>query len=413
MSDEPTILVQPAPSSEVVLEVIAGPHAGLKLNIQRPDSFLVGRGDQADLRLGDDLHFSRHHFLLKANPPECLLLDLGGKNGTFVNQERVHEKFLRDGDEISGGLTRIRVSISGGLASTGPHVDAVAPKSSAISIGQTFGSYDVLQELGRGSMGVVYQAQHRRTGREVALKVLSPKDDAAQESLQLFLREASVLSQLNHPLIVRFHEFGLVSPTLFLAMEYVPTVSLNDLMATEHDKGQFHLACGLTCQLLEALAHAHERGLIHRDIKPTNLLVSRSNRRLALKLADFGLAKNYWNSGCSGVTEEGTTRGTLVYMAPEQVIHCRDARPSCDIYSAAATLYWMLSARAPVMAETPGQTIKAVLETSPPSLSKLRPDLPGELVKLVHRGLAKEPQNRFASAQEFRHALQPYTRKRS
>ena len=395
-----------------MLDVIAGPHAGLQFSIDRPDSFLVGRGDQADLRLLDDPHFSRHHFLLKASPPECVLIDLGSRNATFVNGKRVQEVPLSDGDEISGGVTRIRFSIAG--TGTPAVNDAPEPVSSHAGrpASDTIGSYELLRELGHGSMGVVYQARHRRTGREAALKVMVPRMQTAHDALQLFLREASILSQLNHPRIVRFHEFGLTGPTLFLAMEYIATVPLSDLMDSERAKGQMHVACGLSCQLLEALVHAHERGLVHRDIKPANVLVSQANRRVFLKLADFGLAKNYWNSGCSGVTEEGVTRGTLAYMAPEQIINCRDARPACDIYSTAATLFWMLTGRVPFPADTPGQTMKAILEAAPPRLSTLRPDLPAELESIVLRGLEKEPQNRFASAGEFRTALQPYSRKR-
>lgn len=396
-----------------MLEVIAGPHTGMEFKIDRPDSFLVGRGEQANLRLTDDPHFSRHHFLLKTNPPECLLLDLGSRNATFVNGERVKESPLRDGDEISGGATRIRFSIAWAGLKPPAIVPAPVQKNGELLAADSFGSYEVLHELGRGSMGVVYQARHRRTGGLAALKVMVPHGQTGHDALQLFLREASILSQLNHQRIVRFHEFGLAGQTLFLAMEYVVAVSLSDLMAAERAKGQSHVACGLICQLLEALSHAHEHGLVHRDIKPANLLVTRENRRVSLKLADFGLAKNYWNSGCSGVTEDGVTRGTLAYMAPEQVAHCRDARPSCDIYSAAATLFWMLAGMAPFRARTAGQMMKAILESAPPCLSSLRSDLPADLVGIVMRGLEKAPEHRFASALEFRAALQPHTRKRS
>ncbi|MFO1042797.1 MAG: FHA domain-containing serine/threonine-protein kinase [Planctomycetaceae bacterium] len=412
MSRDPessTVLTSHSPQSKVMLDVIAGPHAGLQFSIDRPDSFLVGRGDQADLRLVDDPHFSRHHFLIKASPPECVLIDLGSRNATFVNGKRVQEVPLHDGDEISGGVTRIRVSISA-LATD----DAPEPilRNEDLATPETVGSYELLRELGHGSMGVVYLARHRRTGREAALKVMSQHRESSHDALQLFLREASILSQLNHPRIVRFHEFGLTGPTLFLAMEYVSTVSLDDLMGAERSKRQMYVACGLCCQLLEALVHAHERGLVHRDIKPANVLVTQENRRVSLKLADFGLAKNYWNSGCSGVTDEGVTRGTLAYMAPEQVVNCRDTRPACDIYSTAATLYWMLTGNIPFPAKTPGQMMKAILESAPPRLSTIRPDLPGELESIVLRGLEKDPKNRFASAGEFRIALQRYSRKR-
>ncbi len=403
-------LVMSADQAHVCLDVFEGPHQGERYVIDRPDAVLVGRATEAELCLERDPHFSRNHFRLTANPPDCVLLDLGSLNGTFVNDERVQEVLLKNGDIISGGDTQIRVTTF--VPSTGESIAVARPARTAdlpeLKMGERLGSYEILRELGRGTMGIVYLSRHARTGRETAVKVLPAGPQQTPQSLQLFLREASVLSQLDHPRIVRFYEFGLVEHRLFLAMEYVPVVSLDELTESERARGAVHVICGLFGQLLDALAHAHLHGLVHRDIKPGNLLVARHGKRVALKLADFGLAKNYWNAGCSGVTGMGALRGTLPYMAPEQILRCRDARPACDIYSAGATLYWMLSGVAPFTETTAGQTVKAVLETMPPGLATLRPALPTELVRLVERAMAKDPADRFASAQEFRVALEPF-----
>jgi serine/threonine protein kinase len=137
------------------------------------------------------------------------------------------------------------------------------------------------------------------------MKVIIPENKAAPESLQLFAREASVLSQLHHPGIVQFQEFGLVSGRFFLAMEYVRTVSIQQILQSRTPEQQIRVCCQIICQVLKALVHAHAKSLVHRDIKPANILVSRSSQNLRAKLADFGLAKNYEHAGFSGITQQG------------------------------------------------------------------------------------------------------------
>jgi hypothetical protein len=207
----------------VALEVVSGPHQGAHFEFDRYDTFLVGRGSWSHLCLQDDLHFSRHHFRIEIRPPDCYLVDLGSRNGTFVNGNRVNATFLQDGDVISGGKTEIRVSVrstQSRLPVDAPTVLAAfkstitSDRTSATLSEKKFTSireipgYELQEEIGCGSMGVVFRAIHSATAKPVAIKVISPRQSASEAAMQLFVREASLLGRLNHPHIVQCLDFG-------------------------------------------------------------------------------------------------------------------------------------------------------------------------------------------------------------
>ncbi len=418
----------------VRLEVTDGPHQGLKIEFDRHDTFLVGRSRDAHLRLNNDPHFSRNHFRMEINPPDCYLIDLDSQNGTFVNGLKVQNAFLKDGDLISGGKTKIRFAAlhpthRESLEASTLAVPAVpelrlqpnahSPVSHSASPApappvpiQSVPGYEVLWELGRGGMGVVYRAIRKATGSNVALKVIVPAHSVTSEALQLFLREASILSQLDHPRIVRFQEMGFAAGQLYYAMDFVETVSPQEVWADRSSASRTRTACGILCQILDALAYAHAQSLVHRDVKPANILLTLAGRKLRSKLADFGIAKNYVNAGFSELTQEGEARGSLAFMPPEQIINSRDARPSCDIYSAGATLYQYLSGELPFDFSSRRSKFKIVLEEEPVPLSNHLPDLSRDLEAIVHRALAKNPSDRFPSAQAMRKALLPFARRK-
>jgi pSer/pThr/pTyr-binding forkhead associated (FHA) protein len=255
----------------VTLDVTAGPHRGGRFEFDRHDTFVVGRESRSHLCLRDDLHFSRHHLRIEVRPPQCLLIDLGSRNGTFVNGTKIREVFLEDGDIISGGNTKIRVSIKGTRRSRhdadvstiiGPQAppDTLPPSTKClIGDGATpeFPGYEFLEELGRGTMGVVYRARQRAKGRTVAIKAIVPRPMESDEPVQLFTREASVLRQLKHRHIVRCHEFCFSGGQFFLVMEWVPTVPLESVLDGKSESSRIRIACAIACQILEALEYAH------------------------------------------------------------------------------------------------------------------------------------------------------------
>jgi serine/threonine-protein kinase len=410
------------PRAAVALEVVAGPHRGQRFQIGRHETFLVGRAPDVNLQLIDDAHFSRHHFLLEVNPPRCYLRDLGSSNGTFVNGERVRERFLRDGDVISGGKTRIRVSLPGHAppptltrsAVPAPSLAGAwrteAAAGSGVPVGgavQPVPGYHVERLLGQGGMGAVYLARRAVTGEPCALKVILPESAADERAMKRFLREVSVLSQLRHPRIVRFQEMGIHHGQFFFAMEYVPAVNLRDELTGLAEHRRVPLVSALACQVLEGLDYAHAQGFVHRDIKPANVLVARAGG-LSAKLADFGLAKNFENAGFSGMTHEGQVLGTVPFMAPEQVAQARSARPAVDLYSVGATLYHLLSGRYPHDFGQHKDPLAVILQEAPAPLRRHCPSAPEGLAAVIHRALARDPACRFPSASAMREALLPY-----
>lgn len=415
----------------VTFEVTRGPHAGLKREFDRHESFLIGRSAEAQLCLSQDGHFSRNHLRIEVTPPHCYLVDLGSNNGTMVNGRKVLETSLADGDVIAGGRTEIRVSVTrrelpaddhegtidfAPVAATratalpGPPAVAAIADAGPPSVLQ-IARYELLAELGRGSMGIVYRARQRSTGEQVALKVILPTHVTSRERLQLFVREASILSRLSHPYIIRFLEMGTTGDQFFVVTEYIDAVLLQQVLKNEPRPSQIRICCGIACRILDALKYAHAQSLVHRDIKPANILLTRHGKKLRAKLADFGLAKNYEDAGFSGMTTDSETRGSPAYMSPEQIVSSRYAKPSCDLYSLGVTLYQYITGRLPFHADTGRKALRAILEDPPIPIRDVCPEVPEGLALAIERALAKDPALRYASAAEMYEALYPYSQR--
>ncbi|MCW8141818.1 MAG: serine/threonine protein kinase, partial [Planctomycetota bacterium] len=252
---------------------------------------------------------------------------------------------------------------------------------------ERIGGYRVLRELGRGGMGVVYLAESLALRRQVALKVLTPGGDV--EAVERFQLEARAVARLRHPHVVGVHEVGRDGPRWFLAMDLVDGESLRARVQRDGP-----LAPEDAARLLEpiarALHHAHGAGLLHRDVKPHNVLVARDGTPL---LADFGLAKDV---GADGVTVTGEVMGTPAYMAPEQATadHARVDRRA-DVYALGATLYEALTGRPPFVGGSAINVLRQVVEDPPVPPSRLRPGLPRDLETICLTCLEKAPGARY------------------
>jgi eukaryotic-like serine/threonine-protein kinase len=263
-------------------------------------------------------------------------------------------------------------------------------------IGHTLGPYQVLEELGRGGMAIVYKAFQPSLGRYVALKVLPEYFQHDPEFIARFQREARAAAQLNHPNIVTIYDVGEQAGVHYIAMEYLDGGSLRDRLA----RGPLSVdqAQQIVEQVGSALDYAHTRGLIHRDVKPANILFTADNRP---KITDFGIARA---SDGTRLTRTGVLMGTPEYMSPEQaqggLVDCRS-----DLYALGVMLYEMLTGRVPFQADTPHATLYAIIYQPPPPPRQIRPDLPLVAETVLLKGLAKHPDDRYQSGVELAIAL--------
>jgi YVTN family beta-propeller protein len=268
------------------------------------------------------------------------------------------------------------------------------PVAANTRLGTDFAGYAVEALIGRGGMSVVYRAEHVRLKRKVALKVLAPELAEDERFRERFLRESELAASLDHPNIVPVYDAGEVEALLFIAMRYVEGTDLKALLRRD---GPLEAGRGLTlaAHVAEALDAAHERGLVHRDVKPSNVLVAAQGGKEHCYLADFGLTKSASDPG--GVAGSGHMVGTIDYVAPEQIQGAVvDGR--ADVYSLACLLYECLTGEVPFKRSNEIAVIYAHLEEPPPRASDRRADLPPELDEVFAKGLAKLPAERYESA---------------
>jgi len=254
------------------------------------------------------------------------------------------------------------------------------------------GRYRILRKLGSGGMANVYLAEDEDLGRRVAIKILNERYASDESFTERFRREAKSAAALSHPNIVSVYDRGDAEGRPYIAMEVIEGRSLKELIIAA---GPLPIARALDYakQILHALRFAHRNGIIHRDIKPHNILLGAEDR---LKVADFGIAR----AGASQMTEVGSIMGTAQYLSPEQARGAPVAAGS-DLYSVGIVLYEMLTGKTPFNGDTPIEIAMKHLNEAPRPPSDLRPEIPPELDQIVLRALAKEPHDRYQAAEEF------------
>ncbi|GAB6186148.1 hypothetical protein JCM17478_16500 [Thermopirellula anaerolimosa] len=313
------------------------------------------------------------------------------------------------GSALNGGSARHRLDDQptvitggdqpalGGTADLG--VEIVAPK---LTPGAMIGPYELLDQIGGGGMGRVFRAFEASVGRTVALKLLSPTQAADPQTLARFQNEARAAGRLNHPNIVQVFSAGEVQGIPFIALEFIEGKNVRALV---EENGGLPVgdAVRYAIQVAEALEHAWSRGVVHRDVKPSNILVFPDGR---VKLIDFGLARMHEGTGRSGdLTSSGMTLGTFDYIAPEQARDPRLADIRSDIYSLGCTLFFMLTGRPPFPTGTVLQKLLQHQAEEPPDIRKLRKDVPEALVRVLRKMMAKSPRHRYQTATQLIEAL--------
>jgi eukaryotic-like serine/threonine-protein kinase len=258
--------------------------------------------------------------------------------------------------------------------------------------------YRILREIGRGAMGTVYEAFDTAGGERVAVKILRNTLHANPVARQRFRREVEAASRVNHPVIIKIRGWGEDEDAAYIVMEYVDGQPLSKLLSPI---AQFPLTTTVRIvhQVADGLASVHRAGLVHRDVKPDNIMVLKD---MAVKLSDFGVAK----LPNSSLTQAGEIWGTLHYMSPEQVQGSLDVDAKSDIFSLGVVLFEMLTCRRPFDGDGLGAAlIRRIVENPAPRPSALKPGVPEEFDFIVARALAKDPADRFVSCDEFAQAL--------
>jgi serine/threonine-protein kinase len=262
-------------------------------------------------------------------------------------------------------------------------------------LGRTLGPFEIISELGRGGMAVVYKARQADLQRMVALKILPPELSRDRTYLQRFLQEARSAAALEHPHIVPIYAIGEAQGYNYIAMKYITGKTLKDVVQAQGALNIQQTATMLE-QVADALDYAHSQGVIHRDIKPSNMMAERSGW---VYLTDFGLARGSENA--QGLTLAGTVMGTPEYMSPEQAQGLATIGPQTDIYALGVVLYELLTGQVPFQADTPMGMLVARLQYAPRPPRDYRSDLPEAVEDVIMRALARKPEARFATARDM------------
>jgi serine/threonine-protein kinase len=450
----------------VVLRVTHGRHRGQEYLIERPGRFKVGRASYADFALIKDSTLSREHFQLVNEPPFCHLVDLGSTNGTKVNQARVERVLLREGDKVAAGDSAFSVHFTASDSEADPpgvcagcgmllepelvhaYLSANGAGSSPPAViplcqqcelrrsqfPETHPDYLIEDLIGEGGMGHVYRARQVSRNRRVAIKMMiancmagtergtdqRPQDSPQKKAFSYFRREIHALRDMLmpggrcHPNIVEFYDLFEINGHFQLVMEYVDGKNALEWLRSIKQPLPIDSAARIGQQLLAALQYAHTKGYVHRDVKPSNLLVMGPLHRPRLKLSDFGLAKNLSDSELfSKLTRQGDVGGSIGFLSPEHIREFGEVKASADIYCAGATLFFLLTGKYPYFNFNPQSpdAYEMILEHPAVPLSLLRPDAPSALDRILGKALKKQPRDRWKTARAMWQALQPFTSK--
>ncbi|HEX3233475.1 MAG TPA: serine/threonine-protein kinase [Gemmatimonadales bacterium] len=279
------------------------------------------------------------------------------------------------------------------------HRDQTIPRDMVALVRKAFqGLYEIEREIGKGGNARIYLAR-KPQGPPVALKVLHP-ELLVSVAADRFLREIKLASQLDHPHIAKLLDSGERDWIVYYVMTYIEGLTLREVL-TQSSRISVPDALRLAGHLLDALDHAHARGIIHRDVKPENVVMS----PIGAVLLDFGIARAVWASGSDRLTRSGIAVGTSTYMSPEQITALQELDRRSDLYSLACVLFECLAGQPPFSHRNEAMVLQLHLTQPPPDVRDLRPEVPAELARGIARAMAKTPEERWQSAAAMRDAL--------
>jgi pSer/pThr/pTyr-binding forkhead associated (FHA) protein len=410
----------PPPSRLVVTE---GAASGRSLTLD--GEVVLGRAVDGEGRFSDDSQLSRRHArVVRDAAGQVIVEDLGSANGTFVNGERLTApRVLGPGDQIRIGTTTLQLAAAGARSAAPPPPPPAPPRPAApepppaprqhrppapprvpvaripepttvpdvLPAGATFAGCRVEELIGHGDMGAVYRAEELALQRPVALKVILAEYSSDDRFRERFRRESRIAAAIDHQNVIPVFDAGDENGVLYIMMRLVEGTDLRQVIAQEGALRPLR-AARIVRQVGAALDAAHARGMLHRDVKPSNVLLARRDH---VYLSDFGLAKPADGEG-RGLTRQGTVVARAEYVAPEQVLGQRvDAR--ADTYALGCLLFESLTGEPPFARWRGGPEMLAHVDAPPPSPRELRPDLPPAFDDVVRRAMAKDPAERYPS----------------
>jgi hypothetical protein len=448
-------------SGIVRLTVKEGVMRGKEFVFDVHDTFLFGRMDECHACLPDDVRVSRHHFILEANPPDARIRDLGSLNGTYVNNTRYggrksHETpeegakrrypqvDLRDGDEIKVGKTVLHVKVEVPTKFVGSIFCQHCERDVTAEVGPTrrgdyiceacrrearndfatllmasmqqsdqsdetnlnLPDYEIEKKIGEGGMGAVYLVHHKNRRERAALKVMLSKVAVDEIARKQFLREIEVTLKLRHENIVEVFDHGSSGSLFYFLMEYCEGGSLQSLIDRRGRPLSLAEAAPIMLQALDGLAHAHQNKIIHRDIKPQNILLKGSDLNWTVKIADMGLAKDFTQAGFSGMTATGDASGSLPYLPREQLTNFKYLNPASDVWSIGAAFYYMLTGHYPRSFPKGKDPLEAILYGEIIPVRQRDLSIPKRIAEVIDRSLADNISERYQSASEVRQVLE-------
>lgn len=324
--------------------------------------------------------------------------------GEIVDLEAV----CTENPELSGELRRLWGALlvtdtAGAIADEGLSSVSDTSRWKSLTLPTTIGDYELIEELGRGGMGVVFRARQISLDREVAIKMILRGRLASEADLQRFLAEASATARLQHPNIVPVYEAGDIEGRPFFSMQLIVGETLAERVINHGPLPQREIAT-IVAAIARAIGFAHEQGILHRDLKPSNILLATDGTPL---ITDFGLAKQ--SDSDASLTRSGMLVGTPAYMSPEQAGGRRNLiGPASDVYSLGCILYFALTGRSPFVSDSPMETVMLVVEQDPIAPRTLRPKLDRDLEMIVVRCLQKPIDLRYSSGEALAQDLEAY-----
>jgi hypothetical protein len=430
------------------LVVVAGPDLGRAFPVPDRTTFAIGRGAQSHTRLVD-LSVSRIHCELRLDEGRATVTDAKSASGTLVNGRPITSHELRPGDIIKIGNTELRYENDIADQKTLPPTPVVptTPKTKAAvgvtraesvrppapppplaapappareiifanrpgarilpsplkdlheMVGKPLGGYELLSVLGTGQVGVVYKALDTKDQKTVALKVLRADFAKDQKAMQRFVRGMMTVRNLTHPNLIELYNAGITGAHCWIAMEFVDGGSVAQLMqaGTAAGKRDWSRAFAVAVHISRALGFMHQRGLIHRNVLPQNIVVRKSDQ--VAKLGDAMLAKALEGTSAQDVTASGELVGNIFYLAPERTMRGVDADGRTDLYSLGVTVYTLLAGKLPFEGVSMPEVITKIRTAVPSRLTDFDPAIPAAFDAIVHKMLAKRPDDRYPSAE--------------